>query len=287
MEELKKKAYGKINLGLDVLGKREDGYHIVKMIMQTVDVYDTLTFLKTEGSDITMTTNHEGLPVDENNLCIRAAKLLKDEFHFEGGVSIHLEKRIPIAAGMAGGSADAACVLKAVNELFELGLKKNELMERGLTLGADIPYCIMGGTALSEGIGEKLTRVSPMPTVNVLIAKPPVDVSTGKVYSALDSLESYEHPDIDGLMEAIEAEDVPVIAEKMGNVLADVTMPMVPEVKTLVDFMENHGAIRAMMTGSGPTVFGIFEDENQMEECRKGLEKLDICENLYGTRTIV
>ena len=287
MKEITRQAYGKINLGLDVLGKREDGYHTVRMIMQTVELHDTLTFKENSTGEITMTCDNETLPVDENNLCIRAAKLLKDEFGFEGGVDIHLKKRIPIAAGMAGGSTDAATVLKAVNEIFELGLSKKELMKRGVTLGADIPYCIMGGTALAEGIGEKLTRLSPMPSVPVLIAKPPVNVSTGKVYGALDSLETYDHPNIDALIHSIEYEDILGIAPKMGNVLADVTMPMVPEIAEIVDFMESHGAVRAMMTGSGPTVFGIFEDNDEMEKCRKALEELGVCENLSSTSTIV
>ena len=287
MKEITRQAYGKINLGLDVLGKREDGYHTVRMIMQTVELHDTLTFKENSTGEITMTCDNETLPVDENNLCIRAAKLLKDEFGFEGGVDIHLKKRIPIAAGMAGGSTDAATVLKAVNEIFELGLSKKELMKRGVTLGADIPYCIMGGTARAEGIGKKLTRLSPMPSVPVLIAKPPLNVSTGKVYGALDSLETYEHPNIDALIHSIEYEDILGIAPKMGNVLADVTMPMVPEIAEIVDFMESHGAVRAMMTGSGPTVFGIFEDNDEMEKCRKALEELGVCENLSSTSTIV
>lgn len=287
MKEITRQAYGKINLGLDVLGKREDGYHTVRMIMQTVELHDTLDFKENATGKITMTCDNETLPVDENNLCIRAAKLLKDEFGFEGGVDIHLKKRIPIAAGMAGGSTDAATVLKAVNEIFELGLSKKELMKRGVTLGADIPYCIMGGTALAEGIGEELTRLSPMPSVPVLIAKPPVNVSTGQVYGALDSLETYDHPNIDALMHSIEYEDILGIAPKMGNVLADVTMPMVPEIAEIVDFMESHGAVRAMMTGSGPTVFGIFEDNDEMEKCREALEELGVCENLSSTSTIV
>lgn len=287
MSEVTKLAYGKINLGLDVLGKREDGYHLVRMIMQTVEVHDTVVVETNTTGEIIMTCDNDTLPVDENNLCIRAAKLLKDEFNFDGGVNISLTKRIPIAAGMAGGSADAAAVLKAINQLFDLGLSKKDLMKRGLLLGADIPYCIMGGTALAEGIGEELTRLSPMPDAQVLIAKPPVDVSTGQVYKALDSLKSYEHPNIDALIHAIEYEDVFGIALKMGNVLGDVTMPMVPEIQKLIEIMEENGAIRAMMTGSGPTVFGIFDDADEMEACRKKLEELNLCENLYGTSTIV
>ncbi len=287
MSEVTKLAYGKINLGLDVLGTREDGYHLVRMIMQTVEVHDTVSVETNDTGEIAMTCDKDTLPVDENNLCIKAAKLLKEEFGFEGGVTINLKKRIPIAAGMAGGSADAAAVLKAVNQLYDLGLSKKELMKRGLTLGADIPYCIMGGTALAEGIGEELTRLSPMPDTLILIAKPPVDVSTGQVYKALDALDSYEHPNIDALIHSIEYEDAMGIALKMGNVLEDVTMPMVPEIQKLIELMEENGAIKAMMTGSGPTVFGVFDDADEMEVCRKKLEELNLCENLYVTSTIV
>lgn len=277
------KAFGKINLALDVIGRREDGYHLVRMIMQTVEVHDDVFIEKTSDGKVTMTTNDSSLPVDDENLCIKAAKLLKEEFGFSEGVSIHLDKYIPVAAGMAGGSTDAAAVLKGVNELFALGLSNKDLMERGLKLGADIPYCIMGGTALSEGIGEELTEISPMPKVPILIAKPPVNVSTGKVYGALDAKTDYEHPDIDGMIRAIEAKDVKTICEKMGNVLADVTMPMVPEVGRIRDIMLESDAVGAMMTGSGPTVFGIFDSDEKMEACRARLEELNICERLYGS----
>ena len=277
------KAFGKINLALDVIGRREDGYHLVRMIMQTVEVHDDVFIEKTSDGKVTMTTNDSSLPVNDENLCIKAAKLLKEEFGFSEGVSIHLDKYIPVAAGMAGGSTDAAAVLKGVNELFALGLSNKDLMERGLKLGADIPYCIMGGTALSEGIGEELTEISPMPKVPILIAKPPVNVSTGKVYGALDAKTDYEHPDIDGMIRAIEAKDVKTICEKMGNVLADVTMPMVPEVGRIRDIMLESDAVGAMMTGSGPTVFGIFDSDEKMEACRARLEELNICERLYGS----
>ncbi|MCR4674861.1 MAG: 4-(cytidine 5'-diphospho)-2-C-methyl-D-erythritol kinase [Lachnospiraceae bacterium] len=283
MDQLRKKAYGKINLALDVIGRRDDGYHLVKMIMQTVELHDELSFEKTTDGSVSMTTNDSTLPVNDDNLCIKAAKLLKDEFHLTEGVNIHLEKNIPVAAGMAGGSTDAAAVLKAVNEMFELGLSDEDLMERGLSLGADIPYCIMGGTALSEGIGEELTKISPMPKVALLIAKPPVNVSTGKVYTTLDSLESYEHPDIDGMVRSIEEKNIKEICNTMGNVLADVTMPMVKEVEQLRDTMLSFGADGAMMTGSGPTVFGIFTDEVALDKCYLDLKEKNVCERLYKT----
>lgn len=283
MNQLIKKAYGKINLGLDVIGRRDDGYHIVKMIMQTVELHDVVTMEKTSDGVISMTTDDVNLPVDQDNLCIQAAELLKKEFGFSEGLKIHLEKNIPVAAGMAGGSTDAAAVLKGVNELFDLGLSEEELMKRGLLLGADIPYCIMGGTALSEGIGEVLTKVAPMEKTLLLIAKPPVNVSTGKVYGALDALESYEHPDIDGLIEAIEKKDIREICSTMGNVLADVTMPMVPEIEDLKNQMISDGAVGAMMTGSGPTVFGIFDDKDAFEKCYQHIKEKNITERLYKT----
>ena len=281
MDKLVEKAYGKINLSLDVIGRREDGYHLVQMIMQTVDICDILTIEKVPDGSISMTTDDENLPVDDDNLCIKAAKLLKDEFQLSEGVRIHLEKNIPVAAGMAGGSSDAAAVLKGLNQMFELDLNQDELMKRGLLLGADIPFCIMGGTALSEGIGEKLSPLSPMPQVNVLIAKPPVDVSTKDVYQALDSLESYEHPDIKKMISAIEKKDIEGVCDAMGNVLADVTMPRVPLIKEIRDTMIAFGATGAMMTGSGPTVFGIFEDRDDFEECYEHLKEKKICERLY------
>lgn len=283
MDKLEIKAYGKINLGLDVLGKREDGYHLVKMIMQTVDLFDVLTLEKTADGSVSMTTDDINLPVDGENLCIKAANLLKEEFGFSDGIKIHLQKNIPVAAGMAGGSTDAAAVLKGVNQIFDLGLSQQDLMERGLLLGADIPYCILGGTALSEGIGEILTPLPSMPKVNVLIAKPPVNVSTGKVYGALDSLSSYEHPDIDGMILAIERKDIKGVCATMGNVLADVTMPMVPKIKEIRDIMNSFNAEGAMMTGSGPTVFGLFEDDKDFEQCYLHLKEKNICERLYKT----
>lgn len=281
MDKLVEKAYGKINLSLDVTGRRNDGYHLVRMIMQTVDICDILTIEKVSDGSISMTTDDRNLPVGDDNLCIKAAKLLKNEFGFSEGVKIHLEKNIPVAAGMAGGSTDAAAVLKGLNQMFGLGLSQSELMERGLLLGADIPFCIMGGTALSEGIGEELTALSPMPKVDVLIAKPPVDVSTKDVYQALDSLESYEHPDIDQMISAIEKCDIEGVCDAMGNVLADVTMPRVPLIKEIRDTMVAFGATGAMMTGSGPTVFGIFEDRDDFEECFEHLKEKNICEKLY------
>ena len=200
MEKLMLKSLGKINLGLDVLGRRENGYHVVRMVMQTVYHYDQITLTKTKKPGIVLETNLFFLPVDEGNLAYRAAKLLMDEFDIKEGVHIQLEKHIPVAAGMAGGSSNAAAVLYGINRMFSLGLSMEELMERGVTLGADVPYCIMRGTVLAEGIGEILTPLPPMPKCYVLIAKPPISVSTKLVYEKLDSHEIENHPDIDGIL---------------------------------------------------------------------------------------
>lgn len=185
MKEIRMKALAKINLGLDVVKKREDGYHEVRMIMQTVKLYDQIDIHKMDKPGIRLKTNLQYLPVDENNLAYRAARLLIEEFGIPKGVSIRLRKVIPIAAGMAGGSSDAAAVLVGLNRIFQLGLTKQELMERSVKLGADVPYCILRGTALAEGIGEKLTRLPAMPKCHVLIAKPGIHVSTKMVYTNL------------------------------------------------------------------------------------------------------
>lgn len=236
MDRIELKALGKINLGLDVLGKRENGYHDVRMVMQTVYLYDQITIKKRKKPGIGLETNLYYLPVNENNLAYRAAKLLKDEFHIEEGVSIRLEKHIPVAAGMAGGSSNAAAVLFGMNRMFGLGLTTEELMERGVLLGADVPYCIMRGTVLAEGIGEILTPLSPMPKCYVLLAKPPVAVSTKLVYEKLDSQEIKIHPDIDAIIEGLKEKSLSKIAASMGNVLENVTIeeyPVIEEIKNL------------------------------------------------------
>lgn len=236
IRHLELKAYGKINLGLDVVRRREDGYHEVRMIMQTVRVYDAIELNRTEEEGIRLSTNLYYLPDNENNLGYRAAKLLMDEFGIRDGVEIKMKKFIPVAAGMAGGSSDAAAVLFGVNKMFGLGLSKQELMERGVRLGADVPYCIMRGTALSEGIGEILTPLPPMPQCRVLIAKPSVSVSTKHVYENLNlpSLGAEAHPDIDAMRAAIEKKDLSGVVSQLGNVLETVTIPENPVIQTQI-----------------------------------------------------
>lgn len=273
MDTIKLRAYAKINLGLDVVRRREDGYHEVRMIMQTISLHDRLSIRACKEDGISIKTNLSYLPTNENNLVYKAALLLKEEFGIEQGLSIHLDKHIPVAAGMAGGSTDAAAALVGLNQLFQLGLTKEELMKRGVRLGADIPYCILGGTALSEGIGEVLTPLPKLPECFVLIAKPPMHVSTKFVYEnlKLDTLPS--HPDIDGMAEAIQKGQLAGVISRMENVLESVTIPEYPVIGQLKDIMKNAGAKNALMSGSGPTVFGIFTEEaaakNALKLCRR------------------
>ena len=261
MDKTKLKALGKINLGLDVLGRRPNGYHDVRMVMQTVYLYDQILLEKTDKEGISLKTNLFYLPVNENNLAYRAAKMLIDEFTIKEGVHISLEKHIPVAAGMAGGSSNAAAVLYGMNRLFQLGLTDQELMERGVKLGADVPYCIMRGTVLAEGIGEELTPLPAMPKCHVLLAKPPISVSTQKVYEKLDAQEVTKHPDIDGILLGLQTGDLKKITSSMGNVLENVTITEYPQIERIKDVMKEEGALNAMMSGSGPTVFGIYDDK--------------------------
>lgn len=287
-------AFAKINLGLDVLGKREDGYHEVRMIMQTIRMYDQLDMRKSVEPGIHLTTNKKYIPVDENNLVWRAAKLMMDTCGIIEGVSIHLHKVIPVAAGMAGGSSDAAATLVGMNRLFHCGLSKEKLMKLGVQIGADVPYCVLRGTALAEGIGEKLTVLPPMPDCWILIGKPGISVSTKYVYTTLDLNTDTVHPDIDGMKKALEDGNLYGITERMGNVLQDVTIPAYPEVERIKEQMKTLGAVNAMMSGSGPTVFGIFDNEEKAQEACQKLRESGSCQqvfltvpfNNYGGKTI-
>lgn len=270
---LKLKAYGKINLALDVLRKREDGYHDVRMIMQTVGIYDQIELQRTMKPGIVVETNLSYLPANENNLAYQAAQLLMERAKIQNGLHIQLKKFLPVSAGMAGGSSDAAAVLFGVNKMFRLGLSKEELMEEGVKLGADVPYCILRGTALSEGIGEKLTPLPPAPQCHLVIAKPGVSVSTRYVYEALqaNALRPDQHPDIDGMAEAIRQQDLFKMAGKLGNVLELVTVKKYPVIEEIKAIMRQKGALNALMSGSGPTVFGLF---TELEQARAAYEEL-------------
>jgi len=266
-----KKAYAKVNLGLDVIRRREDGYHEVRMIMQTVDLYDILAFTRREEPGIVVMTDREELPGDESNLVYKAARLLTETYFIKEGIKIELQKRIPMAAGMAGGSTDAAAVFHGMNEMFELGMSEDEMCTLGVKIGADVPYCIKGGTALAEGIGEILTRLPDTPGCMVLIAKPNIDVSTKFVYENLHAEKLDCHPDIDGMRAAIEAGDLRGVARRMGNVLETVTVKAYPVIGEIKEAMMKKGAWNALMSGSGPTVFGIFGEE---EEARAAYDEI-------------
>ena len=277
------KALAKINLGLDVVRRREDGYHEVRMIMQTIHLYDRLDIKRTKESGIQIQTNLSFLPVNENNLIYKAAKLLMDEFSITDGVSVKLDKRIPVAAGMAGGSTDAAAMLFGMNRLFSLGLTKRQLMERGVQIGADVPYCIMRGTALAEGIGEELSPLAPMVKCPVLIAKPSISVSTKFVYQNLKLDDATIHLDIDRLIDDIRAKNLYDIAAHMGNVLETVTIPNYPVIDEIKKHMLSHGAVGAMMSGSGPTVFGLFDDEATAKKAYKAMRSSHLARQVYLT----
>lgn len=280
---MKLRAYAKINLGLDVLRRREDGYHDVKMIMQTIQMYDMLEMEKSEKPGIHLTTNLSYIPVNENNLVYKAAKLLMDQYGIEEGITINLNKFIPVAAGMAGGSSDAAATLVGVNKMFQLGLTRQQLMELGVKIGADVPYCVMRGTALAEGIGEKLTVLPPMPPCYVLIGKPGISVSTKFVYTNLNLGPDTHHPDIDGMIQALEKRDLYGITDRMENVLEKVTIPEYPVIETIKNHMKAHGAVNAMMSGSGPTVFGIFDDKEKAEYACEKLKESMLAKQIFLT----
>lgn len=285
MEKYHIKAYAKINLGLDVVGKLPNGYHQVKMIMQTVGIFDKLTLEKTD-SGITLTTDSDELPVGKDNLVYRAAELMFEKYHIAGGIRIHLEKKIPIAAGMAGGSTDAAAAMRGISRLWGLDAPLPQLMEYGVAIGADVPYCIMGGTALAEGIGDVLTALPPAPDCVILVAKPDISVSTRDVYARLDDVCLKSHPDIDGMRAAIETGSLQGILDRMGNVLETVTIPACPVIDTIKQRMRELGAVNSLMSGSGPTVFGIFMDEQAAELAGMQLQEEMLAKQIFVTTPV-
>lgn len=284
-DRIQLKALAKINLGLDVLRRREDGYHEVKMIMQTISLHDDLEIRRIKTPEIQVKTNLYYLPTNENNLVYKAAKLLMDEFGIKEGVAIQLKKRIPVAAGMAGGSTDGAAVLWGMNQMYGLGLSRQELMERGVKLGADVPYCVQRGTALAEGIGERLSVLPSMPKCTILIAKPGISVSTKFVYENLhaNDLKPEQHPDVDSMIEAMKEKNLDLLCERMGNVLETVTIPAYPVIQEIKKHMMACGAAGAMMSGSGPTVFGIFHSPMQAKAAMKDLKVNGLAKQLYLT----
>ena len=299
---ISRKAYAKINLCLDVLRRREDGYHEVKMIMQTVDLYDELTFSIKENykSEISAKADEEKInnqielkvlnvkegtdlgPV-KKNLIYRAARLVLDEYNVKTPVTITLDKHIPVAAGMAGGSTDAAAVFHGLNELLALGMTLEDMCNLGVKIGADVPYCIMGGTALSEGIGEKLTSIANPPECYVLIAKPDINVSTKFVYENLHANELKVHPDVDGMIDAIVNQDLTKISQLLGNVLENVTVVEYPIINEIKNLMKDNGALGSLMSGSGPTVFGLYDDKDKAEDAALLIKAKKLSDEVFVT----
>lgn len=281
---MKVKALAKINLGLDVIRKREDGYHEVRMIMQTIQMYDVIHLYKAARPGIRLHTNLPYIPTDERNLVYKAAKLLMDEFHIRRGLRIDLQKFIPVSAGMAGGSSDAAATLVAVNRLFHLRLTKRELMRRGVSIGADVPYCVMRGTALAEGIGEKLTMLPAAPDCYVLVGKPALNVSTKQAYESLCLPEITDHPDIYSLAQAIQDNDLRAMLPHMENVFEPGLTKENPVIGQIKELMLENGAFHAMMSGSGPTVFGLFHSWEKQQKAANVLRESQLAKTVFATR---
>lgn len=283
MDSFAIEANAKINLGLDVLRRRADGYHEVKMIMQTVGISDRLEFAKLADDCIRISTNRRELPVGPQNLIYKAARLVKDTCQIAEGISVKLEKNIPVAAGMAGGSADAAATIHGMDRLFDLQLSLEEKQKLGVQIGADVPYCLMGGTALAEGIGEALTALPAVPDAYLVVAKPDIDVSTAFVYKNLHADRLRSHPDIDGMVESIKKGELSGITARMENVLETVTIAQYPVIAQMKEFLKEQGALNALMSGSGPTVFGVFEKEETARAAYEAMRQRKFTEQVYLT----
>lgn len=280
---MKMKAYAKVNISLDIVGKREDGYHLLKMIMQNIDLYDEI-ILEKNNKDIIIECNKSYVPTDSRNLAYKAAMAFKERYDISEGVKIKIVKNIPVSAGLAGGSTDAAAVLKIMNKLFEVNASDEELMELGLKLGADIPYCIKGGTALCEGVGEVITELKPFKDKIIVLVKPSFGVSTKEVYKGFDIEKVKKHPETEMLIKAMEDNDLSYVAYNMKNLLENVTLKKHKILINLKEEMNKYGAINSMMSGSGPTVFAFFDDMLKAQKCfEKMKEKYT---EVFLTRTI-
>lgn len=273
MKTIEMTAYGKLNLGLDVIRKLENGYHELDMVMQTVTLADTIGFEVLDEDEIILTTNKKELSTVEDNLVYRAIVGMKEEFKIKNGIKAHLIKNIPLEAGMAGGSTDCAATLEAMNLLFDLGLSKEELMKRGVKYGADVPFCILKGTARAKGIGEELKALTPFHPCHILLAKPLDSISTKVVFEELEVSSIKTHPDMQALEAAIEKGDIHETAKAMGNVLEEVSIKHCPKIREIKETMMREGALNALMTGSGSTVFGIFTDLKSTQKAEEILSQ--------------
>lgn len=272
MNSIDLKSRAKINLSIDVLGKRDDGYHIVEMIMQTIDLYDNLKITKIEGDFIKIKSDSEDIPLNQDNIVYKAADILKKRFNIKDGVEISIQKNIPVAAGMAGGSSNAAAVLVGLNKVWNLGLSESELKEIGLQLGADVPFCITGGSALAQGIGGELTNIHGLSEgVNILVCKPDIFVSTKEVYQSLDMNKVQKRPENQKLIESLKNDDIKYVSENMVNVLEEVTASKYKEIKQIEATMMKNKALGSMMSGSGPTVFGLFDNKEYAIKAKEEL----------------
>lgn len=283
---MKRKAYAKINIALDAVGKREDGYHLLRMIMQTVDIYDLIEVRKNYLGKIRITTNKYYLPTDERNLAYKAAQLFIDKFKIKSGVDINIKKNIPVAAGMAGGSTDAAAVLFLMNKVFNINASKKELEKLAVKIGADVPYCIEGGTALCEGIGEKITKLKRFRDKILVIVKPNFGVSTKDVYKALDINKIHKHVDIEDIIKHMNDNDIVSVSNKMKNVLENVTIRKYKVIREIKEELVLNGATGSMMSGSGPTVFGFFEDMLTAQRAYEKMKEKYKYSEIFITRTI-
>lgn len=272
MNSIELKSRAKINLSIDVLGKRQDGYHLVEMIMQTIDLFDIIKIFSLNEDKIIVSSNSSDIPTDKSNIVYKAASLIKDEFNIKKGVEIYIEKHIPIAAGMAGGSSNAAAVLVGLNKLWNLNLSEDKLRELGLQLGADVPFCIKGEASLAENIGEKLTGIDGLSEdVFILVCKPELFVSTKEIYECIDAKVIDKRPDNKLLIKLLKENDIKLLSENMYNVLEEVTKEKYPIIAEIENIMINNNALGAMMSGSGPTVFGLYDNKNDAEQCKKVL----------------
>ncbi|MDD3223454.1 MAG: 4-(cytidine 5'-diphospho)-2-C-methyl-D-erythritol kinase [Clostridium sp.] len=277
------KAYGKINISLDVVGKRDDGYHLLKMIMQSIDLYDEINLDKID-SGIEITCNKQYVPTDERNIAYKAAKIFLEKYKIKGGVHIDINKNIPVAAGLAGGSTDAASVLRGLSKLYDVHVSPKKLMKMGLSIGADVPYCIIGQTAICEGIGEKIRKLKPFKNNILVLVKPKFGVSTKEVYKNFDITKVYKHPRTELLIEAMKKGDLEYVSCNMKNLLENVTLQKYPTLRNIKEKMINLGATGAMMSGSGPTIFAFFEDMQKAQNCFLNMKKE--YEDTFITRTI-
>lgn len=277
------KAPAKINLSLDVLYKRPDGYHEVEMIMTTIDLADRIELSCLPHNEIKITSQNRFVPDDQRNLAFQAAKLLKDRFHVTDGVQINIEKTIPVAAGLAGGSSDAAATLRGLNKLWRLGLTLDELADLGAEIGSDVSFCVYGGTALAKGRGERITQLPAPPSCWVVLAKPLIGVSTADVYRRL-SLEGITHPNTGAMIDAIHHNNFVDVCKNVGNVLEDVTLKLYPEVAQIKDQMYRFGADAVLMSGSGPTVFALVHHDSRMHRLYNGLR--GFCDQVFAVRML-